>query len=78
VLKTMVSTAPHTCISYNRLTPVVVSSDTPSMAFDISVHLVGLSGRPCRNGSEGELGCSADPAPVVGGLVGLSGRSCGS
>ena len=38
---------PHTCISYNRLTPVVVSSDTPSISFAMSVHLVGLVGRPC-------------------------------
>ena len=36
----------HACISYRRLTPVVVSSDTPSMAFDISVHLLGDLGRP--------------------------------
>ena len=42
----MVSAAARTCISYNRLTPVVVSSDTPSIALDISVHLVGLFGRP--------------------------------
>ena len=36
-----------TCISYRRLTPVVVSSDTPSIAFAMSVHLLGLPAKPC-------------------------------